>query len=286
MSAVRAHAVRSPRMVAVGARLDLDESQREVGPASALLRFGELDLREGHGPRNFTGTGWSAVRGLVGGLLVGRLVRLQRLHTPPHGCERAAEMRLELFQLLQGVRLGVADDLVALALRVFHDLRSVALGAAQDLVFGSCLLGALVGSRHRPRGLGVRLGHDPLLLGDGPVGLLDLVRKIEADLVDQLHQLVLVEHDLRRQRDVSSVLDQVLETVKQLVDLYLNFSFNALATGGGTRSETLPPYRAMSFKILDETKMCAKPDIRKTVWMSGASLRFISACCSSASKSE
>jgi len=34
----------------------------------------------------------------------------------------------------------------------------------------------------------------------------------------------------------------------------------------------------MSFKILDETKMCAKLDIRKTVWMSGASLRFISAC--------
>jgi hypothetical protein len=29
--------------------------------------------------------------------------------------------------------------------------------------------------------------------------------------------------------------------VKKLVDLYLYFSFNALATGGGTRSETFPP---------------------------------------------
>src|SRR6267143_6179971 len=58
VSTVRAYTVRSPRVLAVGARLDLDESQREVGPASTLLRFGQLDLRESHEPRNFTGTGW------------------------------------------------------------------------------------------------------------------------------------------------------------------------------------------------------------------------------------
>jgi hypothetical protein len=46
---------------------------------------------------------------------------------------------------------------------------------------------------------------------------------------------------------------QLLEVVKQLVDLYLYFSFSALATAGGTRSDTFPPYLAMSFKILDET---------------------------------
>jgi hypothetical protein len=40
---------------------------------------------------------------------------------------------------------------------------------------------------------------------------------------------------------MARVLDQILETVKQLVDLYLYFSFNALATGGGTRSDTFPP---------------------------------------------
>src|SRR5437879_3845312 len=72
-------------------------------------------------------------------------------------------------------------------------------------------------------------------------GLLDLVRQVEPDLVDQLHELILVEHDLSRERDMARVLDQILETVKQLVDLYLNFSFSALATGGGTRSETFPP---------------------------------------------
>ncbi len=84
-------------------------------------------------------------------------------------------------------------------------------------------------------------GDDPLLLGNGPVGLLDLVRHVESDLIDDLHHLVLVDHHLRGQRDMSCVLDQVLETVKQLVDLYLYFSFNALATAGGTRSDTLPP---------------------------------------------
>src|SRR6266581_2340532 len=97
------------------------------------------------------------------------------------------------------------------------------------------------GAVSRARSLGVSLGHDPLLLGDGPVRLLDLVGEVEADLVDQLHHLVLVDHDLSRERDMARVLDQVLDTVQQLVDLYLNFSFNALATGGGTRSETLPP---------------------------------------------
>ena len=108
-------------------------------------------------------------------------------------------------------------------------------------MLGHGLLGPLVGAGHDPRGLGVRLGDDALLLGDRPVGLLDLVRKIETDLVDELHQLVLIDHHLRRERDVPSVLDQVLEAVKQLVDLYLYFSFSALAIGGGTRSATFPP---------------------------------------------
>ena len=66
-------------------------------------------------------------------------------------------------------------------------------------------------------------------------------RQVESELVDELHDLVLVHHDLSRQRNVTGVLDQVLEAVKQLVDLYLNFSFSALATGGGTRSDTCPP---------------------------------------------
>src|SRR5216683_516487 len=111
----------------------------------------------------------------------------------------------------------------------------------KDLVLRSRLLGPFVGAGHDPRRLGVRLADDSLLLRYGPVRLLDLVGKIEAELVDELHDLVFVDHHLRRQRNVSGVLDQVLEPVKNLVDLYLNFSFSALSTPGGTRSDTFPP---------------------------------------------
>ncbi len=150
-------------------------------------------------------------------------------------------MRLELLELLERVRLGLANDLIGLALRVAHDLRRMSLGATEDLVLGNRFLGALVRARHDAGRLGVSLADDALLLRDRPVRLLDLVGEVEADLVDQLHHLVLVDHHLRREGNVASVLDEVLETVQQLVDLYLYFSFNALATGGGTRSSTFPP---------------------------------------------
>src|SRR6266550_3832949 len=87
-----------------------------------------------------------AASSLVGCLLRLRLVGLQRLHPTPDGLQRAAEMRLQLLELLEGVGLGLADDLVALGLRVLHNLRGGALGAAQDLVLGRRLLCALVGS--------------------------------------------------------------------------------------------------------------------------------------------
>ena len=103
------------------------------------------------------------------------------------------------------------------------------------------LLGALVGARHDAGGLRVGLRDDPLLLGDRPIGLLDLIGQVEPDLIDELHDLVLIDHDLVRKRNVARVVHQLFEVVKQLVDLYLYFSFSALATAGGTRSDTLPP---------------------------------------------
>src|SRR5712691_8171793 len=53
--------------------------------------------------------------------------RLQRLHPTPHGGQCPPEVRLELLQLLEGVRLGLADDLVRLPLRVLYHLRGVPL---------------------------------------------------------------------------------------------------------------------------------------------------------------
>src|ERR1700756_5517882 len=48
---------------------------------------------------------------LLRGLLAVRRARLQRLHPTPHGGHGAAEVRLELLELLQRVSLGLADDL-------------------------------------------------------------------------------------------------------------------------------------------------------------------------------
>jgi len=178
---------------------------------------------------------------LVGGLIRRGGARLQSLDPAPNCRERSPEMRLELLELLERVRLGFANDLVGLALRVAHGLGRMALSAAKDLVLGDRFLSPLVSARHDAGRLGMSLGDDALLFRNRPVRLLDLVWEVEADLVDQLHHLVLVDHHLRREWNVASVLDEVLEAVQQLVDLYLYFSFNAFAIGGGTRSATFPP---------------------------------------------
>src|SRR5260370_13482014 len=159
-----------------------------------------------------------ASRRLVCGFLVGRLVGLQRLHHTPHSLQRAAQVGLELLQLLERVGLRLADDLVALRLRVLDHLRGMSLSAAQDLLLAARLLRALVGAGHGARGLGVGLGDNPLLLGDRPVRLLDLVRQVAADLVDELHQLVLVEHGSGRTRDYARVRWLLLEKGKQRAD--------------------------------------------------------------------
>src|SRR5260370_30311738 len=241
VAAVGADRVRSHELLAVRAWLELDVHQREMRTPATLLRLGQLDLRQSHGCRILPELGCRLLGGRFAALIRLGLTRLQRLDTTPHRRQRAPEVRLELFQLLQRIGLGLADDLVRFRLRVLDDLRPMAFGTPQDLVVGRRLLRSLVRTRHDASGLGVRLRDDALLLRHGPVRLLDLVRQVEPKLVDELHDLVLIDHHLGRQRNVACVLDQVLEPVKQLVDLYLNFSFSALATPAGTRSDTFPP---------------------------------------------
>ena len=94
-----------------------------------------------------------------------------------------------------------------------------------------------------------------LLLLHRPVGLLHLLREVEPQLVDQLHHLVFIHHHLGREGDVAGVVHQVFDTVEDLVDLQLNFSFRRAATTGGTKSLTSRPWLAMSLRILDDTNM-------------------------------
>src|SRR5437660_10309475 len=75
------------------------------------LTFGRATARKVYGkPGSRRGT--LVFCCLVLGFFGGRLVRLQGLHPTPHGGQCPAEMRLELLQLFQGVRLCLADDLV------------------------------------------------------------------------------------------------------------------------------------------------------------------------------
>src|SRR5260370_10359658 len=208
---------------------------------STLLRLGELVLRQSHGCRILPELRYRLLGGRLAALVGLGLGGLQALDTTHHRGERAPEVRLELFQLLQRISLGLADDLVRFRLRVLDDLRPMTFGTPQDLMIGRRLLRSLVGTRHDASSLGVCLRDDALLLRHGPVRLLDLVRQVESKLVDELHDLVLIDHHLSRHRNVACVLDQVLEAVKHLLDLYLNFYFSALATPGATSSDTFPP---------------------------------------------
>src|SRR5205807_9296687 len=109
------------------------------------------------------------------------------------------------------------------------------------LLLGDDRLSLLVGAGDDPARLAVGLGDQPLLLGDGPVGLLDLLGKVEAELVEDVHHVVLVDRDVGGEGDPPGVVDQRLEAIEELVDLYMNFSFRRWATAGGTKSVTSFP---------------------------------------------
>ena len=167
--------------------------------------------------------------------------RLERLDAALDRRQRPAQVRLQLLELLEGVVLGLPHDLLGAALGVAHDLLRLSLGAPEDLLLGHDRLRLLVGAGDDPAGLAVGLGDQPLLLGDRPVGLFDLLREVEAELVDDVHDVVFVDRHAGREGDPPGVVDQALQPIEQLVDLYWNFSFRRLATAGGTKSLTSLP---------------------------------------------
>src|SRR5258708_14283947 len=108
-------------------------------------------------------------------------------------------------------------------------------------LLGAIRLGFLIGPGDDPARLAVRFGDQPLLLRDRPVGLLDLLREVEAELVDDVHDVVFVERHRGGEGDPPGLVDQALQAIEQLVDLYRNFSLRRWATAGGTKSLTSRP---------------------------------------------
>ena len=133
------------------------------------------------------------------------------------------------------VRLGVlphenrGDRPVVAEIDLERAARAVGVGVVE----------ALLGEGRR----GVAAGR--CRVGVGQTNARGRVSELVRDVVDEAAVVLGPPHQadpgVGGERHVTRVLDQVLHPVQQLVDLYRNFSFNALATGGGTRSETLPP---------------------------------------------
>src|SRR5215470_7124784 len=90
--------------------------------------------------------------------------RLQGLDAALHGGERAAQVGLDLLELLERVRLRLAHDVVRPGLRLAQRLLRLALDTAQDLVLLDGGLRSLVRPRRDAAGLGVRLADQALLL--------------------------------------------------------------------------------------------------------------------------
>src|SRR5215472_3256175 len=166
---------------------------------------------------------------------------MQSLHPPLDRGQRTAQVRLQLLQLLQRVGLSLLHDLISPLLGIAQGLLGLPLDLAQDLMLLHGSLCPLVGASSYPACLSVRLRDQALLLLDRPVGLLDLLWQVVAELVDQAQQLLFVHHHLAGEGHASRVVDQVLQPVDDFVDLQWNFSLRRRATTSGTNWLTSPP---------------------------------------------
>src|SRR2546430_6561725 len=206
------------------------------------------------GKRKATANSGRLLGGAAGRERLGLSARLERLDPTLDGGQGPAQVRFQVLQLFQRVGLRLPDRLVSARLRLAHCLLSQAFGTVQHLVLLNRRLRPLVGPAQYPARLRVRLGDQPLLLLHRPVGLLDLVGQVEAELVDHLHQLVRIHHHLVGEGDVPRVMDHELQAVKDFVDLQLNLSSRRLATGTGTKSLTSLPWLPLALRVLCVTK--------------------------------
>src|SRR5258708_7276115 len=230
---------------------------------------------------------------------------LQRLLSLANGGHRAHQVRFELLHHVGGVVVGGALLVLGALLRLADDGLALDLGLARQLVGLDHALGLLRRGLGDPRRFLLGLAEQPLLLREHGSGLLDLLRHVDVDLVEEVEDLVLVDHHvvgeghpLRPVHQVFQVVDQFDDAAVvafgsyRLFDLFVAHCplFSAsraslFATDSGTAKSTLPPCRATSFISEELRNTLAKLVIRKTVVTSGASLRLNSAIWNSLSKS-
>ena len=107
----------------------------------------------------------------------------------------------------------------ASALRLGDDVATLGLGRLGQPALVDEEGGLLLGPGDDPLGLFLGLLDDPLALGVDPLGGADLLRDGDAKLVDQAERRVLVDDDVRRQRQLLAVGDERFEALDKEDDV-------------------------------------------------------------------
>ena len=133
--------------------------------------------------------------------------------------ERLDDVALETDQHADRVFVGAAADLVGVAVGVADDHAALGLGRLGQAALVDEEGGLLLGPGDDPLGLLLGLLDDPLALGVDPLGGADLFGDGDAQLVDEAERRVLVDDDVRRQRQLLAVGDERFEALDEEDDV-------------------------------------------------------------------
>ena len=104
-------------------------------------------------------------------------------------------------------------------MRLGDDVAALRLGRLGEAALADEEGRLLLGLGHDPLGLVLGLLDDPLALGIDPLGGADLLRDGDPQLVDEAEGGVLVDHDVRRERQLLAVGDEGFEALDEEDDV-------------------------------------------------------------------
>jgi len=126
---------------------------------------------------------------------------------------------LETDEDADGIFVRTTPDVVRVAMRVGDDLAAVRLGSLGQASLADQEGRLLLGAADDPLGLLLRFVDDPLALGVDPLGRTDLLGDSDAKLVDETESRILVDDDVRRERQLLAIGDQGLEALDEEDDV-------------------------------------------------------------------
>ena len=118
-----------------------------------------------------------------------------------------------------GVLIGAAADLVGILVGIADDATALLIGHVHQAALVDQEGGLLLGLRDDPFGLILGLLDDPFAFGVDALGGPDLLRDRDTQLIDQTERRVLVDDDVRGQRQLLAVGDERLEALDEEDDV-------------------------------------------------------------------